>query len=91
MTNKLLGLCASLALLSTNVFSEELARNKALDKMMYTINPQATLSGPVFFDQSDAATKSKYGTEVVRLVLKEAHKQGLKYLEAGDTQAYYAV
>lgn len=91
MTNKLLGLSAALALVSTSVFSEDLARNKTLDKMMYTINPEAKISGPVFRDQSDAATQSKYGTEIVRLILKEAHAQGLKYLEAGDTQAYYAV
>jgi len=57
---------------------------------MYTINPEIELSGPVFSDQSDAATKSKYGTELVRLILKEAHTQAASYLEAGDTQAYYA-
>lgn len=90
MTKRLLSTCAVLALLSTSVFSEELSRNKSLDKMMYTINPEATLAGPVFSDQSDAATKSKYGSDLVRLILKEAHSQASKYLEAGDTQAYYS-
>ena len=90
MTTKLLGTIAALSLLSTSAFAEG-ARNKALDKMMYTINPAITLSGPVFRDQSDAATKNKYGSDLVRLILKEAHKQGAKYLEAGDTQAYYSI
>lgn len=90
MTNKFLGTCAAIALLSLNVNASEPARNKQLDRMMYTINPEIELSGPVFSDQSDAATKSKYGTELVRLILKEAHSQAKSYLEAGDTQAYYA-
>ena len=90
MTTKLLGTIAGLSLLATNAFSAEPSRNKALDKMMYTINPEVTLGGPVFSDQSDAATKSKYGSDLVRLILKEAHSQASKYLEAGDTQAYYA-
>jgi hypothetical protein len=91
MTFKLLGTCAAVALLATSAFSADLARNKSLDKMMYTINPEVSVSGPVFSDQSDSAAKSKYGTELVRLILKEAHAQAVKYLEAGDTQAYYAV
>jgi hypothetical protein len=90
MTYKLLGAFAVAALMTTNVFAEP-ARNKALDKMMYTINPKATLTGPVFSDQSDAIAKNKYATELVRLILKEAHAQGSQYLEAGDTQAYYAI
>ena len=77
MTTKLLGTIAALSLLSTSAFAEG-ARNKALDKMMYTINPAITLSGPVFRDQSDAAAKNKYGSDLVRLILKEAHKQGAK-------------
>jgi hypothetical protein len=89
MTNKFLSTVAVTALLSTNAFAE-LSRNKALDKMMYTINPGATLSGPVYSDQSDSATKSKYASDLVRLILKEAHAQAASYLEANDTQAYYA-
>ncbi len=92
MTTKLLSTCAAFALLTTSVFAAETpARNKALDKMMYTINPEAVLSGPVYRDQGDAASKSKYGTEVMRIILKEAHAKAEKYLEAGDTQAYYSI
>lgn len=92
MTTKFLGAIAALSLLSTSAFSAEAApRNKALDKMMYTINPEIALSGPVYRDQGDAASKNKYASELVRMILKEAHKQGAKYLEAGDTQAYYAI
>lgn len=85
-------LIATTALLSltTSLFAAEPARNKALDKMMYTINPEITLGGPVFSDQSDAAAKNKYGSDLVRLILKEADRQAKSYLEAGDTQAYYA-
>lgn len=91
MTTRLLGTIAALSMLSTNAFSAEAARNKALDKMMYTINPEIALSGPVYRDQSDAAAKNKYGSDLVRLILKEADRQAKSYLEAGDTQAYYAV
>nr|BDT29452.1 hypothetical protein BHI3_29180 [Bacteriovorax sp. HI3] len=91
MTTKLLGTIAALSLVTTSAFAGEPARNKALDKMMYTINPEITLAGPVFRDQGDAASKNKYGSDLVRLILKEADRQGQKYLEAGDTQAYYAI
>ncbi len=89
-STNVLATCAVVALMSTSLFSAEPARNKSLDRMMYTINPSITLGGPVYSDQSDAATKSKYGTELVRLILKEADAQAKSYLEAGDTQAYYA-
>lgn len=90
MTMKILGTITTLALLSTTAFSAE-ARNTALDRMMYTINPEVKLSGPVYRDQSDAATKNKYATELVRLILKEADRQATQYREAGDMQAYYAI
>lgn len=90
MTTKFLGSIAVFSLLSTSLFAAEPARNKALDRMMYTINPEVTLGGPVYSDQSDAAAKNKYGSELVRLILREANSQASKYLEAGDTQAYYA-
>ena len=90
MTTKILGSIAVFSLLSSSLFADEPARNKALDRMMYTINPEVTLSGPVYSDQSDSVTKSKYGSDLVRLILKEAHAQASSYLEAGDTQAYYA-
>ena len=89
MKNTILGTIATLALLTTSAMSAD--RNTALDKMMYTINPAVSVSGPVYRDQSDAATKNKYGTELVRLILKEADQQAATYKEAGDMQAYYAI
>ncbi len=63
---------------------------KVLDRMMYTINPSATIEGPQFRDQGDKIEKSKYASSLVSIILKEADKKAKKYLEAGDTQAYYA-
>ena len=89
MTKTILGTIATLAVLSTSAMSAE--RNTSLDRMMYTINPAVKVSGPVYRDQSDAATKNKYGSELVRLILKEADRQAAAYKEAGDMKAYYAV
>ncbi len=69
--------------------ADEEARNKALDRMTYTINPSIPLIGPVFRDQGSEVEKSKYVSSLVALIVKEAHQKALKYLEAGDTQAYY--
>lgn len=63
---------------------------KILDRMMYTINPSATIDGPQFRDQGDKFEKSKYASSLVSIILKEADQKARKYLEAGDTQAYYA-
>ncbi len=87
MNTKTIITFSALALLSGAAFSQE-ARNKNLDRMMYTINPQVAISGPVYSDVSDSATKSKYASELVRLILKAAHDKANKYLEAGDFQAY---
>lgn len=70
--------------------ADESVRNKSLDKMMYTINPNARMSGPVFRDMADKVQKAKYATSLVTLILKEADAKARKYLEAGDTQAYYS-
>ncbi len=88
MITKTLTTISALALLSGAAFSQE-ARNKNLDRMMYTINPQIAISGPVYSDVSDSSTKSKYASELVRLILKAAHDKANKYLEAGDFQAYH--
>lgn len=78
--------------LSSQLFaSSDLERNKSLDKMMYTINPNIEIEGPVFSDQGDDQAKSKYASDLVRLILKEADAQGRTYLEAGDSEAYYAI
>ena len=89
MTTKLLTAFAALTLLSTPAFSQD-ARNKNLDRMMYTINPAVAIKGPVYVDTSDAATKTKYASDVVRYILKEADAKAARYLEAGDFQAYYS-
>lgn len=89
MIKTIIGTISALAILSTSAMSAE--RNTTLDRMMYTINPDVKVSGPVYRDQSDAATKDKYGTELVRLILKEADSQAAAYKEAGDMKAYYAV
>lgn len=65
-------------------------RIKRLDRMMYTINPTAKMSGPVYRDMGTSEEKSKYGADLVTLILKEADIKARKYLDAGDTQAYYA-
>ncbi|MBC7427151.1 MAG: hypothetical protein H7336_00980 [Bacteriovorax sp.] len=88
-STKLLATCAVFALTTSSLFAADPARNKSLDRMMYTINPEIALSGPVFSDQSDTAAKTKYASDLVRLILKEADSQAKSYLEAGDTQAYY--
>lgn len=88
MTRNLLMTCAALSCLTTSAFA---SRDTKLDRMMYTINPEIALSGPVYYDNSSSDDKSKYVSEVMRIILKEAHKKGERYLAAGDTQAYYAV
>lgn len=70
--------------------AEQQPRIKALDRMTYTINPEIKLIGPVFRDQSSKAEKTKYATSLVTLILKEANAKARKYLDAGDTQAYFA-
>jgi hypothetical protein len=94
MTKRILGSC--LTSIATIAFSlgcaqaDDTSRMKVLDRMMYTINPSAKIEGPAFRDQSDRSEKTKYASSVVTLILKEAHEKAGKYLEAGDTQAYYA-
>ncbi|MDO9183515.1 MAG: hypothetical protein Q7U04_13960 [Bacteriovorax sp.] len=74
----------------THLYADEPSRIKSLDKMMYTINPSLKLIGPVFNDQNDKLEKTKYVNSLVGLILKSADEKARKYLEAGDTQAYYA-
>ncbi len=85
----------SLALLASviatsPIHAEDKPRNKMLDKMMYTISNDITLTGPIFRDQASREERNKYGSEMVKLMLKEAHQKAKKYLEVGDTQGYYA-
>lgn len=94
MSNRILGsfivsLSTIISLISCSHANEE-NRIKALDRMTYTINPKEKLIGPVFRDQSSKADKSQYVSALVSLIIKEADSKARKYLEAGDTQAYYA-
>lgn len=79
---------ATLALSAGAVHADE--RIKALDRMMYTINPAAKLDGPQFRDTASGSEKNVYVQQMVKAVLKEADAKASKYLEAGDTQAYYS-
>jgi hypothetical protein len=62
----------------------------SLDRMMYTINPKIAVKGPIFKDKAEQSEKDLYVSNVVSIILKEADKKAKKYLEAGDTKAYYA-
>lgn len=77
-------------LISPSILGEEKVRNKMLDKMMYSIGQDISLQGPVYRDQASRADRNLYGSQMVRLMLKEAHLKAKKYLEVEDTQAYYA-
>jgi hypothetical protein len=79
---------ATLALFAGASQADE--RIKALDRMMYTINPTAKIDGPQFHDAGPSLEKSAYVQQIVKAILKEADAMAGKYLEAGDTQAYYA-
>ena len=61
-----------------------------LDRMMYTINPNAQIVGPVFKDKATQLEKNEYASKVVSLILKAADEKARKYLDAGDFKAYYA-
>lgn len=58
-----------------------------MDGAMYTINPaqHEELEGPVH----GAINDSKYRSEVFQLVIQNAHKHAKKYLEMGDSKAYW--
>lgn len=71
----------------TSIMADE--KINGLDRMMYTINPAAHINGPIFRDRSTQFEKDRYVSNVIRLILKEADNRAKKYLEAGDTEAYY--
>ncbi len=77
-------------LVSISSQAEMLPRNTLLDKMMYTISPTATTTGPVYRDQNSQEDKNAYGNEMFKLMIKKAHEKAKRFLEVGDTQAYYA-
>ncbi|PIP94571.1 MAG: hypothetical protein COW00_08630 [Bdellovibrio sp. CG12_big_fil_rev_8_21_14_0_65_39_13] len=73
-------------LLSMNVHAD---RVKMLDPVMATISPSSQLTGPIF--RNNAQDKQKYGPEMAKIILKEAHGYAKRYLEYGDTQGYYTL
>ncbi len=79
----------SSTLTSEWIYAEEF-RVKSLDRMTYTINPDVEVKGPIYKDASSREEKNQYGTEMVKMVLKEAHRKAKKYLETNETQAYYS-
>lgn len=92
MTNKIIKSCFTGIAITTLTMGVLRAQDriKSLDRMFYTINPTGHVAGPIYRDMDSAEEKSKYGTALVSLILKEANGKAKKYLEAGDTQAYYA-
>lgn len=82
--------CAFIIFFLNIACGEELRHIKILDQMMYTINPQAHIEGPIFRDQSNLLEKTQYTSTLVKIILVEADQRAKKYYEAGDFQAYYA-
>lgn len=81
--------CLALPLLAgPSAFSAE-KRVSFLDRMMFTINPEVETQGPIFVD-SEVSKRQEYTSEVFKIILSSAHEQAKSYLEAGDTQGYYA-
>ncbi len=58
-----------------------------VDKIVITVNPQASISGPKFQDRTG---HKQYGEQIISLVLDEAHKKAARYLEYGDYKGYYS-
>ena len=81
---------STIALLMSCSQADETSRIKVLDRLTYTINPAVKLIGPVFKDNGDKVERTKYATSLMALIIREADAKAKKYLEAGDTQAYYA-
>jgi hypothetical protein len=67
---------------------EDTPRNTFFDRMMTTLNPELTLSGPIFVNTESA--KTKYARQLMRIILQEADKKAQRYYKAGDYQAYYS-
>lgn len=59
-----------------------------LDRVTATINKDARTYGPIY--RHDSRDVDKYGDDVVKIILKAAHKRAKKYLDEGNADAYYA-
>ncbi len=61
---------------------------EVLNNVMATINPNAGIVGPVY--RHKTKVQDKYGDELAKILIKEAHNKAKRYLAEGNTQAYYA-
>lgn len=68
---------------------QALASNRIplVDKIVITVNPQASATGPKFQDRRG---HKEYGEQIISLILDEAHKKAARYLEYGDYKGYYS-
>lgn len=85
---KLLTACLGPLLFVSSV-AHSAQRVEFLDKMMFTINPEVKTSGPIFVD-TERSQRQEYISEVFKIILNTAHNEAQSYLDAGDTQGYYA-
>ncbi len=68
------------SLLSTQVYARDW-----LAKQMFSINPTIQLYGPI---QGTVSSK-QYKTQVLRIILEEAHEQAREYLQVEDYDGYW--
>lgn len=59
-----------------------------LDNVMATINPNAGLVGPIY--RHETKKEDKYGDELAKILIQEAHRSAKRFLDEGNIQAYYA-
>jgi hypothetical protein len=76
----IIGLCLTAA-------NTQAARITDLDGVMVTLNPAARISGPIF--NYAKGNQKQYGDQLAKIIIKESHKKAKKYLDYGDTRAYY--
>ena len=88
-TRRLIAASLVFPLLTCSAALSAVNRVEFLDNMMFTINPEIQTQGPIFVD-SQTSKRQDYISEVMKIILNEAHNQAKTYLEAGDSQGYYA-
>lgn len=59
-----------------------------LDNVMATINPNAGLTGPIY--RHETKKQDKYGDELAKILLSQAHNVAKRFLEEGNPKAYNA-
>lgn len=58
-----------------------------LNNVMATINKDAQIVGPIY--RHERRNVEKYGDEVATILLQEAHRAATRFLNEGNTKAYY--